>query len=126
MATLNTTTINGKLTVTGEAFVDGHQVLSGIQTASGANINSVGTPTVTAATSGGVTTLTFNYLKGAKGDTGATGSVASVTTTGSGNAVTSVTMDANKNVTATKGATFLTSHQDLSLTATIIDLTGGL
>ena len=80
-----------------------------IKASSGANIGSVGTPSVTASTSGTTTTFTFDYLKGAKGDKGDTGSVASVTTTGSGNAVTSVTMDANKKVTATKGATFLTS-----------------
>ena len=41
----------------------------------GTNINATGTPSVTATTSGNTTTLTFNYLKGAKGDsiTGATG-----------------------------------------------------
>lgn len=41
----------------------------------GTNINATGTPSVTATTSGTTTTLTFNYLKGAKGDsiTGATG-----------------------------------------------------
>ena len=45
-------------------------------TLSGSNINKVGTPSVSASTSAGVTTLTFDYLKGAtgaKGDTGATG-----------------------------------------------------
>lgn len=41
-----------------------------ITTTPGDKINSVGTPSVTASTSNGVTTLTFNYLKGAKGDTG--------------------------------------------------------
>lgn len=43
-----------------------------IKVASGSNIASVGTPSVTASTSGTTTTFTFNYLKGAKGDTGAT------------------------------------------------------
>ena len=50
-----------------------------ITAVAGSNINTVGTPTVTASTSGTTTTFTFNNLKGAtgaqgpKGDTGATG-----------------------------------------------------
>ena len=54
--------------------------ISTVTAAAGSNINSVGTPTVTASTSGTTTTFTFNNLKGAtgaqgpKGDTGATGS----------------------------------------------------
>lgn len=43
-----------------------------IHAAAGANINTVGTPTVSANTSGTTTTFTFNNLKGQKGDTGAT------------------------------------------------------
>ena len=43
-----------------------------IKAAAGANINTVGTPTVSANTSGTTTTFTFNNLKGQKGDTGAT------------------------------------------------------
>lgn len=43
-----------------------------IKAAAGSNINSVGTPTVSATTSGATTTFTFNNLKGQKGDTGAT------------------------------------------------------
>lgn len=43
-----------------------------IKAAAGRNINSVGTPTVSAITSGATTTFTFNNLKGQKGDTGAT------------------------------------------------------
>ena len=42
-----------------------------IKAASGTNINSIGTPTVTAAQNGSEVTFTFDYLKGAKGDTGA-------------------------------------------------------
>jgi hypothetical protein len=42
-----------------------------VTAAAGSNIGSVGTPSVTASTSNGTTTLTFNYLKGAKGSTGA-------------------------------------------------------
>ena len=43
-----------------------------IKAAAGGNINSVGTPTVSATTSGATTTFTFNNLKGQKGATGAT------------------------------------------------------
>lgn len=43
-----------------------------INAAAGSNINSVGTPTVSATTSGATTTFTFNNLKGQKGETGAT------------------------------------------------------
>lgn len=39
-----------------------------IKAAAGSNINSVGTPTVTANTNGTTTTFTFNNLKGQKGD----------------------------------------------------------
>ena len=41
-----------------------------IKTAAGANINTVGVPTVTATTSGTTTTFTFDKLKGSKGDKG--------------------------------------------------------
>ena len=43
-----------------------------IKAAAGSNINNVGTPTVSATTSGATTTFTFNNLKGQKGETGAT------------------------------------------------------
>lgn len=49
-----------------------------IKAAAGSNINSVGTPSVTASESNGTTTFTFNYLKGAKGDTGATGTTPTI------------------------------------------------
>lgn len=39
-----------------------------IKAVAGSNINSVGTPTVSATTSGATTTFTFNNLKGQKGD----------------------------------------------------------
>ena len=47
----------------------------GIRAAAGANISTVGTPAVSATTSNGVTTFTFNYLKGQPGSssTGPTG-----------------------------------------------------
>lgn len=43
-----------------------------IKAVAGGNIGVVGTPTVSANTSGATTTFTFNNLKGQKGDTGAT------------------------------------------------------
>lgn len=50
-----------------------------IKAAAGANIGSVGTPTVTASISGTTTTFTFNNLKGEKGDKGDTGTNATTT-----------------------------------------------
>ena len=44
-----------------------------IQTAAGTHINDVGTPTVSTSTSQGVTTFTFDYLKGASGASSAGG-----------------------------------------------------
>lgn len=44
-----------------------------IKAATGSHIASVGTPTVSASTSGTTTTFTFDYLKGATGGTGPTG-----------------------------------------------------
>ena len=43
-----------------------------IKAAAGSNINTVGTPSVTASTSGTTTTFTFNNLKGASGTNGTT------------------------------------------------------
>lgn len=50
-----------------------------IKAAAGTNIGSVGTPTVTASTSGTTTTFTFNNLKGEKGDKGDAGTNATTT-----------------------------------------------
>ena len=44
-----------------------------IAASAGTNINTVGTPSVTATTSGGTTTFTFNYLKGSQGYQGEQG-----------------------------------------------------
>ena len=58
-------------------YVDSKVVTPVIKAAAGSNINTVGTPSVTASTSGNETTFTFNNLKGAtggKGDTGTRGS----------------------------------------------------
>ena len=46
-------------------------------------------------------------IKGAQGAKGDTGSVASVSVTGNGNAVTDVKLNSDKSVTATKGASFV-------------------
>lgn len=54
-----------------------------IKVAAGASINAVGTPTVSASTSGTTTTFTFNYLKGEKGDKGDKGDKGPVGATGS-------------------------------------------
>ena len=50
-----------------------------VKVASGTKIAAVGTPSVTAATSGTTTTFTFNYLKGQKGDKGDPGVNATTT-----------------------------------------------
>lgn len=46
-------------------------------------------------------------IKGAQGAKGDTGSVANISVTGSGNAVTDVKLNSDKSVTATKGASFV-------------------
>ena len=48
-------------------------LISNIETVAGEHIGEVGTPSVSAETVGDTTTLTFDYLKGATGDTGARG-----------------------------------------------------
>lgn len=52
-----------------------------IKAAAGTNIGAVGTPSVTAGTSGTTTTFTFNNLKGAKGDKGDNATTTAVATT---------------------------------------------
>lgn len=49
-----------------------------IKAAAGSNINTVGTPSVTASTSGTTTTFTFNNLKGEKGDAGSNGTTPTI------------------------------------------------
>ena len=67
---------------TGSAGVNGNDgVTPTIKASAGSNINAVGTPTVTANTSGTTTTFTFNYLKGAKGDPGVNATTTAVTST---------------------------------------------
>lgn len=118
--------------VKGDGSLDDSTYLKTITATSGTNINAVGTPTVTATTTGNATTLTFNYLKGVQGYQGyqglqgktgtqgiqgATGSVTSVQVTGTGNAITDIT--GTTELIATKGATFLTK------VSTGAGLTGG-
>ena len=84
----------------------------------------VGTPSVTVTASGANTAKVFNFvfknLKGQKGDTGATGSVAGTTPAGSGNVVTDVSLDqSTKKLTITKNKTLATvatsgSYNDLN------------
>lgn len=50
-----------------------------IKAEAGEDVGVVGTPTVTASTSGNTTTFTFNNLKGAKGDKGESGTNATTT-----------------------------------------------
>ena len=83
-----------------------------------------GIPSVTVSATGANTAKVFNFafknLKGPKGDTGATGSVAGTTPTGSGNVVTDVSLDqSTKKLTITKNKTLATvatsgSYNDLN------------
>lgn len=80
---VTTKNIRGPQGATGDAGVT-----PTIKAAGGTNIASVGTPSVTASTSGTTTTFTFNYLKGT---TGATGTRGSLWYTGTGITGTSTT-----------------------------------
>ena len=64
----------GRLSIGEEmAKKDLGQVIPNIEVAQGSHFNSAGTATVTASSSGGTTTFTFDYMKGTKGDKGNTG-----------------------------------------------------
>lgn len=78
--------VENDISATGTITQNGNQVISGITAASGANIGSVGTPSVTASTSNGTTTLTFDYLKGATGATGPQGPTGATGATGAAGA----------------------------------------
>ena len=62
----------------GSLTVNGNEVITEIEAISGTNINSVGTPSVEASTVDGKTTLTFNNLKGEKGNPGTSVSIVSI------------------------------------------------
>ena len=51
------------------------QVVPNIEVAQGSHFNTEGTANVTASSSGGTTTFTFDYMKGATGDNGITPSL---------------------------------------------------
>ena len=72
----------------------------------GTNINVTGTPSVIATTSGTTTTLTFNYLKGAKGDsiTGPTGATGAKGNTGATGLTGATGAKGNTGATGPKGA----------------------
>ena len=74
--------------------------ISSVQATAGANINKVGTPSVTASTTNGVTTLTFNNLKGATGANGSNGTSATwftgTTVTGTSTSGISATISGSK------------------------------
>lgn len=76
-AKLSNDTLNANSTGTaGVACSTGHkhsQYLTDAQASAGSHINDVGTPSVSVNTSGGVSTFTFNYLKGEKGNPGTNG-----------------------------------------------------
>ncbi len=122
------TASNGALTVTkGTTFLTSHQDISGKADKS-ATVSTVawdsankkltktinGTTTDVVAGSAILSGLTKSQVTTALGYTPPeTDTVATVTTTGSGNAITALTAT-NGAITATLGATFLTEHQDIS------------
>lgn len=72
-STTNTSSTNTNASCymqSGALYSDGARVLTSASAVAGSNINSVGTPSVTVSTSNGVSTFTFNYLKGSTGATG--------------------------------------------------------
>ena len=76
-AKLSNDTLNANSTGSaGVACSTGHkhsQYLTNALASAGSHINEVGTPNVSVNTSGGVSTFTFNYLKGEKGNPGTNG-----------------------------------------------------
>ena len=80
--------------------VDLGTVVTNIKAAAGSHINEAGTPSVTASTVSGVTTFTFDYLKGAKGDPGQNATTTSVFST-SANGLAPAASSGNKTTAET-------------------------
>lgn len=93
-----------------------------IKAAAGANIGAVGTPSVTAATSGTTTTFTFNNLKGAKGEPGTNATTTAVATT-TANGLMSSTDKKNLDVLKTPLATCATARNIAAKVATLANFT---
>lgn len=92
---------NSTWTKIGDTSVDLSGYVTNVTTAAGSHIAENGTPTVTANTVNGVTTLTFDYLKGADGIIGHDGAAATITigtvTTGEAGTSASVTNSGTSN-----------------------------
>lgn len=80
--TLTVTSASGTSSANLKGAAGANGVTPTIKAAAGSNIGSVGTPSVTASTSGTTTTFTFNNLKGAKGDNATTTAVSTQSTNG--------------------------------------------
>lgn len=93
-----------------------------IKAAAGTNIGAVGTPSVTAATSGTTTTFTFNNLKGEKGDPGTNATTTAVATSTS-NGLMSSTDKKNLDILKTPLATCTTPRSTAAKVATLANFT---
>ena len=110
-------TIDGWVEYTTKSYVDSKVVTPVIKAAAGSNINTVGTPTVTASTSGTTTTFTFNNLKGATGSPGAAGATPLIHVNGMGGSEkTMAELGPNEGIIAictnVSGGSFFTSVTD--------------
>lgn len=93
-----------------------------IKAAAGANIGVVGTPSVTASTSGTTTTFTFNNLKGEKGDAG-TNATTTAVATATANGLMSSTDKKNLDVLKTPLAICATARSTAAKVATLANFT---
>lgn len=93
-----------------------------IKAAAGTNIGAVGTPSVTATTSGTTTTFTFNNLKGEKGDPGTNATTTAVATSTS-NGLMSSTDKKNLDILKTPLATCATPRSTAAKVATLANFT---
>jgi len=74
-------TVNGRNVVGSDNIAAITGLIETVQATGGAHIGDKGTPSVSLTTSGGVATLTFNYLKGEDGAQGNAGTITSATAT---------------------------------------------